>query len=227
MVDTSDFTFCQVASLVDEENLESPKAIPQIGQITIKDDSNSLVLNKIDTSTQKCSLVHKESRDDESKDDDSLPSNSVKTMPPTSELSKSSGQGSIGDVAVGPQGQKATTKKPVQRAKVPFEKGYSQMDWLKLTRTHPDLAGLKGQSNRRLISMDEVKQHKGGDSIWTVLKGRVYNISPYMKFHPGGVDMLMKAAGKDSTSLFNKYHAWVNAEFLLERCLVGIIDDNH
>lgn len=33
-------------------------------------------------------------------------------------------------------------RKPVQRAKVPFEKGYSQMDWLKLTRTHPDLAGI-------------------------------------------------------------------------------------
>lgn len=32
-------------------------------------------------------------------------------------------------------------RKPVVRAKVPYEKGYSQMDWLKLTRTHPDLAG--------------------------------------------------------------------------------------
>ena len=46
--------------------------------------------------------------------------------------------------------------------------------------------GLKGQSNRRLISLEEVKQHKTGDCIWTVLKGRVYNIAPYMKFHPGG-----------------------------------------
>jgi len=46
--------------------------------------------------------------------------------------------------------------------------------------------GLKGQSNRRLISLEEVKQHKAGDCIWTVLKGRVYNIAPYMKFHPGG-----------------------------------------
>lgn len=34
-----------------------------------------------------------------------------------------------------------SSKKPVLRAKIPFEKGYSQMDWLKLTRTHPDLAG--------------------------------------------------------------------------------------
>lgn len=46
--------------------------------------------------------------------------------------------------------------------------------------------GLKGQSNRRLISLEEVKKHKTGDCIWTVLKGRVYNIAPYMKFHPGG-----------------------------------------
>ncbi|KAL7083614.1 hypothetical protein ACP275_14G174600 [Erythranthe tilingii] len=115
-------------------------------------------------------------------------------------------------------------KRSTARAKVPFEKGYSQVDWLKLTRTHPDLAGLKGQSNKRLISLNEVKQNQSEDSMWTVLKGRVYNIAPYMKFHPGGVDMLMKAVGKDCTSLFNKYHAWVNAEFMLEKCLVGVLD---
>ncbi|KAK4748935.1 hypothetical protein SAY87_015521 [Trapa incisa] len=51
-------------------------------------------------------------------------------------------------------------------------------------------------------------------------------------FDPAGVDMLMKAVGKDSTSLFIlirypvKYHAWENDQFLLERCLVGIIDEN-
>ncbi|KAF8115733.1 hypothetical protein N665_0025s0190 [Sinapis alba] len=119
-----------------------------------------------------------------------------------------------------------SAKKPITRTKVPFEKGYSQMDWLKLTRTHPDLADLKGESNRRLISMDEVKMHKSGDSMWTVLKGRVYNISPYMNFHPGGVDMLMKAVGRDGTLLFNKYHAWVNFDILLEKCLVGVLDDS-
>ncbi|KAK9192329.1 hypothetical protein WN943_020946 [Citrus x changshan-huyou] len=116
---------------------------------------------------------------------------------------------------------KVASRKPASRAKVPFEKGYSQVDWLRLTQTHPDLAGLKGQSNKRLITMDEVKQHQSEGSMWTVLKGRVYNLSPYMKFHPGGVDMLMKAVGKDY-----KYHAWVNAEFLLEKCLVGTLDDS-
>ena len=33
--------------------------------------------------------------------------------------------------------------------------------------------------------------------------GRVYNVSPYMDFHPGGVDELMRGAGKDGTDLFD------------------------
>ena len=38
--------------------------------------------------------------------------------------------------------------------------------------------------------MGEVKQNQTEGSMWTVLKGRVYNISPYMKFHPGGTVMI-------------------------------------
>lgn len=52
------------------------------------------------------------------------------------------------------------------------------------------MPGLKGQSNKRLITMEEVEQNKKEGSMWTVLKGRVYNLSPYMKFHPGGMDMI-------------------------------------
>lgn len=37
--------------------------------------------------------------------------------------------------------EEVVARKPAPRVKVPFEKGHSQMDWLKLTRTHPDLAG--------------------------------------------------------------------------------------
>ena len=34
--------------------------------------------------------------------------------------------------------------------------------------------------------------------------GKVYNITPYMKFHPGGKEDLMKGAGKDCTILFDE-----------------------
>lgn len=48
------------------------------------------------------------------------------------------------------------------------------------------MVGLKGGTNRRLITKAEVKQHRSEDDAWTILKGRVYNITPYLKFHPGG-----------------------------------------
>lgn len=189
------------------------------------------------------------------------------------------------------------------RRKVPFEKGYSQMDWVRLTQTHPDLAGLgPGGRLRRDITLEEVAAHASEDDCWTVLRGKVrcrslcsigrtgrhavgvahleamlqgrqrrcgaplagrcsssapqsprpltrclpcapssaplsapttshcpclhspprgtipaspprqvYNLTPYLRFHPGGVPLLLKVAGKDGTALFNKFHAWVRA----------------
>ena len=52
---------------------------------------------------------------------------------------------------------------------------------------------------------------------------QVYNITRYLKFHPGGMDWIMKGAGTDSSVLFQKYHAWVNADMLLKECLIGML----
>ncbi len=53
----------------------------------------------------------------------------------------------------------------------------------------------------------------------------MYNLTPYMKFHPGGVDQLMKGAGKEGEGekLFNEVHPWVSWENMLGECLVGIL----
>lgn len=221
MGDASDFTFCQVGLPANDDHLESPKEVPNISKITLNENISNGASQDVNSS---------ENGNLKSIGPGASPSNNnCDTTPQKLKLNESITPTVVatkGDTVNGSQEQRTAMKKPAVRAKVPFEKGYSQMDWLKLTRTDPDLAGLKGRSNRRLISMEEVKKHKVEGSIWTVLKGRVYNISPYMKFHPGGVDMLMKAAGKDSTALFNKYHAWVNFEFLLEKCLVGVLDEN-
>lgn len=46
-----------------------------------------------------------------------------------------------------------------------------------------------------------------------------------MKFHPGGVDQLMRGAGKEKEGerLFNEVHPWVSWENMLGECLVGIL----
>ena len=56
---------------------------------------------------------------------------------------------------------------------------------------------------------------------------QVYNITRYLKFHPGGVDWILKGAGRDCTVLFQKYHAWVNADMLLKECLIGMLAASH
>ncbi|XP_040499642.1 cytochrome b5 reductase 4 isoform X3 [Ursus maritimus] len=105
------------------------------------------------------------------------------------------------------------------RSKVPLKQGRSLMDWIRLTKSGKDLTGLKG----RLIEVteEELKKHTKKDDCWICIRGLVYNVSPYMEYHPGGEDELMKAAGSDGTDLFDQVHRWVNYESMLKECLVG------
>lgn len=73
------------------------------------------------------------------------------------------------------------------------------------------------------ITADELKKHKTKNDAWSAFNGKVYNMSAYMKFHPGGEAELMRVAGRDGTKLFAATHAWVNVEFMLEACLVGVL----
>ncbi|KAK6140539.1 hypothetical protein DH2020_025716 [Rehmannia glutinosa] len=190
MADEDDFTFCQVGPPV-----EAQKVADDINGIHIDDGNSKAADKRVDddirdihiddgnaNAADRTSIRNGNSWFDLSFNVVDASSRKDVDQRPKQEVAGSSNNGS-------PQ-LKTPVRKSAPRTKVPFEKGYSQMDWLKLTRTHPDLAGLKGQSNRRLISLNEVKQHQSEGSMWTVLKGRVYNLSPYMKFHPGGISSM-------------------------------------
>ncbi|KAM7135337.1 cytochrome b5 reductase 4 isoform 1-T1 [Molossus nigricans] len=105
------------------------------------------------------------------------------------------------------------------RSKVPLKPGRSLMDWIRMTKSGKDLTGLKG----RLIEVteEELKKHNKKDDCWICIRGCVYNVSPYMEYHPGGEDELMRAAGSDGTDLFDQVHRWVNYESMLKECLIG------
>lgn len=62
-----------------------------------------------------------------------------------------------------------------------------------------------------------------GKDAWTSYNGRVYNITPYKDFHPGGVGELLRGAAKSSDKLFNDIHPWVNWDGMLSECMVGIM----
>ena len=102
----------------------------------------------------------------------------------------------------------STTNKPAPvkrsgRGKVALEPGFSQLDWAKLQRSGADLkAGIKGLQR---ITPSELAKHRSRDDGWSAFNGRVYNITPYLRYHPGGVGELMRAAGRDGTDLFSAY----------------------
>lgn len=54
------------------------------------------------------------------------------------------------------------------------------------------------------VTPDMLKQHNKKDDAWTAINGRVYNITPYLPYHPGGEKELMRVAGRDGTKLFGE-----------------------
>ncbi|CAI1633952.1 hypothetical protein SEUBUCD646_0M02120 [Saccharomyces eubayanus] len=75
------------------------------------------------------------------------------------------------------------------------------------------------------INREIVNRHcQGEDEFWCVINGKVYDISGYLKFHPGGPKILLRHRDSDDLiTLFNKYHQWVNYEKLLQVCFIGLV----
>ena len=63
---------------------------------------------------------------------------------------------------------------------------------------------------------------------WIVLRGKVYNLSPYLAYHPGGESILRGVLGKDATQLYDKYHRWVNEEkYVFCCCMCCSLQTSH
>ncbi|KAI7896760.1 cytochrome b5-like heme/steroid binding domain-containing protein [Mucor mucedo] len=114
----------------------------------------------------------------------------------------------------------AATKQPRNREKIRLEPGHSPLDWAKLVSSGKDLRGV---SQLGRYTLEEIRQHRTQEDAWTAIAGKVYNMTPYLKFHPGGVKDLMRVAGRDGTKLFMMTHSWVNIDYLMEKCMVGFL----
>lgn len=106
---------------------------------------------------------------------------------------------------------------------VTVKKGFGLHDWMTLLRSAKDLAQRKGVPLRRDILHTEVKFHNKPYDGWIILRGKVYNVSPYLAYHPGGEEIMHSSLGKDATVLFDKYHQWVNIDSLIGPLLMGTL----
>jgi cytochrome b involved in lipid metabolism len=111
---------------------------------------------------------------------------------------------------------------PNPRKKVLLAPGHSPLDWANLQRSNTNLSGVS-KLLRVTPSMLKAQNGRKGKPAWSSYQGKVYNITPYLPFHPGGEGELKRAAGKDGEKLFLEVHPWVNWDNMLGPCLVGIM----
>ena len=111
------------------------------------------------------------------------------------------------------------------RNRVALRRGFGLHDWSLLCRSARDLAQRKG-APLRPISPEEIAQHASVHDAWIALHGKVYNITPYLHYHPGGVDIFKPCLGGDASELFDKYHRWVNTQGLIGVLQLGYLDES-
>lgn len=61
-------------------------------------------------------------------------------------------------------------------------------------------------AGERAFRWQEVAEHRSAASAWVIVDGGVYDVTPLLDRHPGGREMLLLAAGRECTHLFNSYH---------------------
>jgi cytochrome b involved in lipid metabolism len=108
------------------------------------------------------------------------------------------------------------TTNPKERVKVELKQGRHLADWVRVNGSMP-----RGNGTRRITAV-ELAKHNTKEDAWTAYDGRVYNITQYLPYHPGGEKRLMQGVGIDCTVLFNRHHRWVNGHAMLSNCLMGI-----
>ncbi|KAH8908827.1 FMN-dependent dehydrogenase [Coniochaeta sp. PMI_546] len=58
-----------------------------------------------------------------------------------------------------------------------------------------------------LIQAHEVAAHKTANDLWTVVDGEVYDLTDFALEHPGGLDVLLRYAGRDATAAYAAVHS--------------------
>ena len=72
--------------------------------------------------------------------------------------------------------------------------------------------------------MSEVSKHTTRGSCWFVLEGKVLDVTPFLKLHPGGAHILVKNAGTDASGDFRAAGHSSYALKLLEKYIIGDLE---
>lgn len=111
-------------------------------------------------------------------------------------------------IMVGHSGAEATWKDRI-----------SQTQGAELVDTGPKASSPAGTIN---LSISEIKTHNSKTDCWSIVNGNVYNLTSYVKNHPGGEAVLANICGKDGSKAFvNQHNSQSKPNNVLKSFLLG------
>lgn len=63
------------------------------------------------------------------------------------------------------------------------------------------------------ITLEEINKHNTFQDNWVIINGDVYNVTSYLKVHPGGSNYFL-GKDRDITEMFNGIHPHLDIQFL-------------
>ncbi len=59
---------------------------------------------------------------------------------------------------------------------------------------------------KKTYTLADVAKHNKSTDCWQIIDGKVYNVTSYIPYHPGGPEKVIRECGKDSTKIFDLQH---------------------
>ncbi|CAG8489278.1 9106_t:CDS:2 [Funneliformis mosseae] len=76
------------------------------------------------------------------------------------------------------------------------------------------------------FTWEELADHNKANDAYVAIRGNVYDITNFIKRHPGGEDILLFAAGRDATQAFETYHELGKPDLVLKKYFIGTLISN-
>ncbi|EFO61111.1 Flavohemoprotein B5+B5R [Giardia lamblia P15] len=77
--------------------------------------------------------------------------------------------------------------------------------------------------NNTFYTPEEIASHASMDDAWMSYRGKVYDITHYIRYHPGGLQCMQEYMGKDMTHAADSVHKWVNVATMLRPLAIGTL----
>lgn len=73
----------------------------------------------------------------------------------------------------------------------------------------------RNKSRTPRFTLEQISHHSSKDDIWMAIHNKVYDVTSFLRQHPGGVEVLLDCAGLDATTYFDDVGHSEDSELML------------